>query len=364
MTTPAILLGLAIGDALGMPFEKHRQSSPYLLGWNGEYWDCDPSHKWNHNLRSGQFTDDTQMSWVLAEWVLNNPGFWIPNSSGVYSNPPWETLAGQYLEWFEGNSFVGPCRGMGGATRSALKEFSKTKQLSPVNSLGTGPIMRCSALAHLLHVNSPKENVRILSEESKITHVGGEEENILQLVGVYLEMLTRVLYGSGKSEICKMFPGKIQSGGAMQMIRPALESAVFCFEHTDSFGAAVQMAIRLGGDTDTVGSITGALAGGYYGIEGIPEKYLSGLERMEDLWDTNFRLNALVKYLLLGITRILFSIFRRLTLYFLLRFHGNLSMETEENLFCNSFCSFAGFPVLVRGLSWFTVPLVKHSSAC
>lgn len=291
MTTPAILLGLAIGDALGMPFEKHSQSSPHLLGWNGEYWDCDPSHKWNHNLRSGQFTDDTQMSWVLAEWVLKHPGFWIPKSSGVYSPPPWETLAEEYLEWFEGNSFVGPCRGMGSSTRAALVGFSKTKKLSPVDSLGTGPIMRCSALAHLLHVSNMGENVRILSEESKITHIG---EGITELVRVYLEMLTRILHGSSKSEICKIFPGKIQSGGRMQLIRPALESAVFCFEHTDSFEAAVQMAIRLGGDTDTVGSITGALAGGYYGVEGIPEKYLSGLERMEDLWDTNFRLNALV----------------------------------------------------------------------
>lgn len=82
-----------------------------------------------------------------------------------------------------------------------------------------------------------------------------------------------------------------------------------------------------------------------------------------DLQDARVFYASVYKILLLGITRILFSIFRRLTLYFLLRFHGNLSMETEENLFCNSFCSFAGFPVLVRGLSWFTVPLVKHSSS-
>jgi ADP-ribosylglycohydrolase len=52
-----------------------------------------------------------------------------------------------------------------------------------------------------------------------------------------------------------------------------LSQAVWAFRTTDSFEAAVIDAIDIGGDTDTVACVTGALAGAAYGIEGIPERW-------------------------------------------------------------------------------------------
>lgn len=47
------------------------------------------------------------------------------------------------------------------------------------------------------------------------------------------------------------------------------------FRHPDHYRAAVEAVIRLGGDTDTVAAITGALVGARVGKAGIPAEWLS-----------------------------------------------------------------------------------------
>jgi ADP-ribosyl-[dinitrogen reductase] hydrolase len=55
-------------------------------------------------------------------------------------------------------------------------------------------------------------------------------------------------------------------------------AAVTCFMDSRSFSESVIRAVRLGGDTDTAGAITGALAGSLYGIGQLPVFWLSELE--------------------------------------------------------------------------------------
>jgi poly(ADP-ribose) glycohydrolase ARH3 len=47
---------------------------------------------------------------------------------------------------------------------------------------------------------------------------------------------------------------------------------------TDSFKDAVVLAVNLGGDTDTIGAMAGAIAGAYYGYAQIPQTWLDRLE--------------------------------------------------------------------------------------
>jgi ADP-ribosylglycohydrolase len=58
---------------------------------------------------------------------------------------------------------------------------------------------------------------------------------------------------------------------------------------TDSYPNAVLKAVNLGRDTDTTGAITGGLAGLYYGINNIPEKWLQQLARYEEIDDLAWR---------------------------------------------------------------------------
>lgn len=60
-----------------------------------------------------------------------------------------------------------------------------------------------------------------------------------------------------------------------------LKACLWCLGTTDSFEEAVLKAVNLGGDTDTIGAITGTLAGAYYQLEGISEKWIQQLANRE-----------------------------------------------------------------------------------
>ena len=60
---------------------------------------------------------------------------------------------------------------------------------------------------------------------------------------------------------------------------------VWCLITTDSFSESVLKAVNLGDDTDTVGAVTGGLAGLYYGYGTIPTEWVQALQRMDWIED-------------------------------------------------------------------------------
>ena len=73
---------------------------------------------------------------------------------------------------------------------------------------------------------------------------------------------------------------EIQSSG---YVLDALEASLWSFYKTDSYEKAVLKAVNLGRDTDTVGAITGGLAGLYYGFNNIPEFWRFRIARYDDI---------------------------------------------------------------------------------
>jgi ADP-ribosyl-[dinitrogen reductase] hydrolase len=71
-----------------------------------------------------------------------------------------------------------------------------------------------------------------------------------------------------------------------------IEAAVFCLLKTQSYEEAVLMAVNLGDDTDTTASVTGGLAGIYYGFESIPLRWRNEIRRSNDINDLCNRLSA------------------------------------------------------------------------
>jgi ADP-ribosyl-[dinitrogen reductase] hydrolase len=53
--------------------------------------------------------------------------------------------------------------------------------------------------------------------------------------------------------------------------------------HARSAEMAILSAVNLGGDADTVGACTGALAGAYWGLDALPLRLQEGLERYDEL---------------------------------------------------------------------------------
>jgi poly(ADP-ribose) glycohydrolase ARH3 len=58
----------------------------------------------------------------------------------------------------------------------------------------------------------------------------------------------------------------------------SVPAAIGAFVLTNSFREAVVLAVNLGGDTDTIGAMAGAVAGAYYGLDQIPKEWIEPLE--------------------------------------------------------------------------------------
>ena len=64
-------------------------------------------------------------------------------------------------------------------------------------------------------------------------------------------------------------------------VKDSLEAAVWCLLTTNNFRDALVKAVNLGEDTDTIGAITGGLAGIAYGMESIPETWMNALRKKD-----------------------------------------------------------------------------------
>ena len=59
------------------------------------------------------------------------------------------------------------------------------------------------------------------------------------------------------------------------------ESVIYCLKNTDNYKDAVLKAVNLGGDTDTIAGICGALAGIYYGYDSIPSEWIEAIPKFK-----------------------------------------------------------------------------------
>lgn len=85
-----------------------------------------------------------------------------------------------------------------------------------------------------------------------------------------------------QSAFANIFSGKILSMPASSIkssgyVIDTLEAVLWCIFHTTTYKDAVLTAVNLGDDTDTVGAITGGIAGIIYGLNAIPEEWISKL---------------------------------------------------------------------------------------
>jgi ADP-ribosyl-[dinitrogen reductase] hydrolase len=74
-----------------------------------------------------------------------------------------------------------------------------------------------------------------------------------------------------------------------------LEASFWSIFNNNDFKDSVLCAVNLGYDADTVGAITGALAGIIYGHDSIPEEWLNVLARKEDIIELANKLDSATK---------------------------------------------------------------------
>ena len=278
------LVGVAIGDGLGDWREGRgmakREDIDSLAG----------------KLEELIYTDDTHMTIGVAESLLKSKGF-----NG-------ERMAQGFIRNYESE----PWRGYG---PGPPKIFSMIKSGEPWDSagaklyrggsFGNGSAMRVAPVG-LLYSNTPEKLREIAYESSSITHSHelGKEGAALQAYAIalalntpsdedidkeafllklqsfaqnqlYKEKVTRIkelLGEQGRTKVVAVLGNGIE---APRSVPTAIYSFLL---QPKSYKDTVIYAISLGGDTDTIASMAGAISGAYLGIEAIPQEWRAKLE--------------------------------------------------------------------------------------
>lgn len=297
------LVGTATGDALGARREGRGMSTSEDIVSLAE--------------KPGQliYTDDTHMTIGITESLIASKGF-----NG-------EHMAQTFIKNYE----TQPWRGYGpgpprifGMIKSGEAWHSAANRLYRGGSFGNGSAMRV-APAGLLHSRNLEKLREIAYESSSITHFHelAREGAALQACAValavntpsdedidreaFLSELQNFLHNqSYKERVAQIreLLGQQDKSKVVAVLGNGIEAprsvptAIYCFLRQPQFYEdAVIYAISLGGDTDTIAAMAGAISGAYLGIEAIPSEWRAKLENKEyiealaeDLWRLAIRL--------------------------------------------------------------------------
>ncbi len=294
-----MLLGLAVGDALGVPVEFESRitlKSDPVTGMRG-------FGSWNQP--AGTWSDDTSLTVAAMESISRRRKI------------DYVDIMRNFLHWYEHGNFTanGERFDIGNTTRSAIIRFAR--KLLPADkcgaieesSNGNGALMRILPATTYLFATRGKiaaDELKIIHEFSALTH----GHIISQIAcGIYSLIAAQLLGGKNISEAfalgmddAKNFYGtaeafehfsrlcdenfaalpeeKISAAGYVVC---TLEAALWCLLNTDDYKSLALKAVNLGEDTDTTAAVAGGLAGIFYGVEAIPDEWLTVLKRRDYL---------------------------------------------------------------------------------
>jgi ADP-ribosyl-[dinitrogen reductase] hydrolase len=265
-----MFMGLFIGDALGAPLEfirPHEMSKTLTEMEGGGV----------HDTAEGEWTDDGAMAVAIADAYTTSKRF----------NP--EAIAMNFVIWKKTGHF---------GTRDYVFDIGRTcseaiERITPTHpyagscsysSSGNGSIMRVAPIVLANHNSLPHALAQSIAV-SLMTH--GNADTVNYITAFVSELMT------GKKDNDFDYLRHQRDSGSKGTINHAYITAWECVEETSSFEKALVMAVNKGYDADTVGAVTGMLAGRKYGLKGIPTRWLDKLVKKDELIDMAEKLYAL-----------------------------------------------------------------------
>lgn len=282
------LIGLAVGDSLGANYE-------------GDF----SVDSISDDL--SRYTDDTVMMIGIVESIIECRGL-----NG-------ENIAKKYVKNFEEE----PWRGYGSGPPRIFRMIKNggkwneklDRKFFPGGSFGNGSAMRVAPIG-LLYREDPVKLRKASYIASMITH-----SHPLAMEGAALEAYAVALAYKEEKDIIDKLIGftKIKSyhekldtmkilidrepnkkeiayelGNGIEAIN-SVPAAIYSFATSSSFEDSLRYAINLGGDTDTIAAMCGAIAGARWGVEKIPSKWKAQLENREYIENLGNKLWEIVK---------------------------------------------------------------------
>ena len=282
------LLGAALGDAVGASWEGRRMAAEHEIELVASV---------SHPLR---YTDDTHMTIGMAESLVECGGFNGPH------------MAGRFVS----NYLQEPWRGYGPGPPRVFKLISSGEPWDKAaahiyggGSFGNGAAMRVAPIG-LFFSSRPAElrDAAYLSSLITHSHALGMEGAALQAMAValavaespdkpldtssfasrLLSFATEDVYRAKIANFSILLESPDDREAVVAQLGHGIEAfnsvptAIFAFlAHPRDFASTVIYAVSLGGDTDTIASMAGAISGAYLGIDALPSEWQSQLENRE-----------------------------------------------------------------------------------
>jgi ADP-ribosylglycohydrolase len=285
------LVGMIVGDALGVPYEFH---SPEDIPEHGNI-EFDPPKDFRRShcgVPPGTYSDDSAQALILLHSLLKFDRFNI------------EDFADGLVAWHD-NGFMavdGIVFDVGIQTRKAildLKKGSVPEYCGGIDefSNGNGSLMRVLPVA-LWHRGSDEELVEIADLQSCVTHRHPRSRLCCELYCLWVKNIIHDVpepwekavsflkdfyykHDDKMSELTsKILSFKFTEVRGSGYVIDSLVSARVLNEK-ESYEEVVRAAIQLGNDTDTTACIAGGIAGIRLGVGGIPEKWRNSLRGKE-----------------------------------------------------------------------------------
>ena len=268
-----LLIGLAIGDALGAPLEFQRAREPdnYLTKY---------STGGPHNVSVGEWTDDTSMALALASSLLEKKEFDA------------DDIMKKFYQWFKEGKYCtrSKCFDIGNTVYDALSSYNESIKYNQFqqpyrgqiaeDTSGNGALMRMAPV--IIVARDRDEAIRLGIQQTLLTHGS-------QLCVQYSVMLAEELFlGKSLSKYSKyklsdeIKRQDVMSGG---FVKETYEAAWWAFSTSNSFEECIIKAVNRGHDADTTGAVAGMLAGRNYGLSGIPDHFKSNLMMFDEIYE-------------------------------------------------------------------------------
>ena len=281
------ILGTAVGDAIGLPYEGlSRRRAAKLLGWPNRH---------RFFLGRGMVSDDTEHTCMVAQSLI---------ASGKNVSEFQRQLAWRFRFWLL--SFPA---GIGFATlRSILRLWMGfSPHQSGVFSAGNGPAMRAAILG--VAIREPVRLREFVRASSRITHTDPKAESgaltialaaqiacqtekvsgsdflrqLKSCLGKEASQLTSLIHQAVDSvnsgESTAQFASKLGlAKGVSGYVEHSVPVAIHAWlSNQQDFRAAIITTVECGGDTDSTAAMVGGIVGAAVGKEGIPREWLNRL---------------------------------------------------------------------------------------
>lgn len=256
-----MFVGLFVGDALGAPLEFINPADIK------DTHDC-MTGGGVHNTSRGEWTDDGAMALAIAQAYVDNKGKYNPCS-----------IVTNFKDWKQSGKFGTRdyVFDIGATCSSAIQRMTVLHPYAggaDEYDSGNGSVMRLAPIV----IANKHDFGRAVAQSTAVSLMTHGSSSVVDYTAQFVHDL---FYGDipAKTSPLRYKPRAIESGSIMHTCNMAWSS----IETFGDFETILIEAVNYGRDADTVGAVTGMLAGRIYGYKAIPKRWLKPLHQHDKL---------------------------------------------------------------------------------